>query len=103
MIAVDAERGRISIDRTLSGNATFHARFPGRASVPIAKAEGRTKLRLLVDACSVEVFANDGQQVLTSLAFPSKAARALDLFGPDKGETFSALHVWTLASCWKAN
>jgi fructan beta-fructosidase len=103
VIAVDAEQGRISIDRTRPGNAAFHARFPGRASVPIAKADGRIKLRLFVDACSVEVFVNDGQQVLTSLAFPSRAARALDLFGPNNGETFSTLHVWTLASCWKTD
>jgi fructan beta-fructosidase len=102
VIAMDPEQGTISIDRTRSGNAAFHAKFPCVASVPIARSDDRIRLRLLVDACSVEVFVNDGQQVLTSLSFPSKAARALELFGPDRGETFSALHVWTLASCWKA-
>jgi len=102
VVKVDREQGRISIDRTRSGNVAFHAKFPGVASVSIAKATGRIKLRLFVDACSVEVFVNDGEQVLTSLAFPSKAGRAVELFGPNEGATVSAFDVWPLASCWKA-
>jgi sucrose-6-phosphate hydrolase SacC (GH32 family) len=102
VVAVDREQGRVSIDRTRSGNVAFHAKFPGVASASVAGTEGRVKLRLFVDACSAEVFINDGEQVLTSLAFPSKADRAVELFGPNEGATFSAIDVWPLASCWKA-
>jgi fructan beta-fructosidase len=100
VIAVDRDRGRISIDRTRSGNVAFHTKFPGTSSAPIAQANGRIKLHLFIDACSVEVFANDGEQVLTSLVFPSQTSRDLELFGP-KGATISVLDVWRLASCWK--
>jgi fructan beta-fructosidase len=101
VVALNSEQGRLTIDRTRSGNVAFHAKFPGVASVPIAKDDGRTKLHLFVDACSVEVFVNDGETVLTSLVFPSKVSRAVELFG-SKGETVSTFDVWSLASCWKA-
>ena len=101
VVGVDREQGRISIDRTRSGNVAFHAKFPGVASTSIAIADGRVKLRLLVDTCSVEVFVNDGEQVLTSLVFPSKSGRGLELFGPNDGAKVFALDVWPLASCWK--
>jgi sucrose-6-phosphate hydrolase SacC (GH32 family) len=69
---------------------------------PVAKADGRVRLHVFVDACSIEVFANDGEAVLTALAFPSKADRAVEVFGPKEGATVSAFDVWPLASCWKA-
>jgi fructan beta-fructosidase len=102
VVAVDHGQGRISIDRTRSGNMAFHEKFPGVSSAPLVKADGRVKLHVFVDACSVEVFVNDGEQVLTAIAFPSKSDQAVELFGPDEGPTVSALDVWPLASCWKA-
>jgi len=102
LVAVDREQGTISIDRTRSGNVAFHPRFRGVASVPIARADGRVKLRLFVDTCSVEVFVNGGEQVLTALAFPSRAGRAIEVFGPNEGAPVSAFDAWPLTSCWKA-
>jgi fructan beta-fructosidase len=101
VIELDRERGRIAIDRTRSGNAAFHAKFPSVASAPVAKADGRVRLHVFVDACSVEVFVNDGQPVLTALAFPSKTGRVVELFGPKEGATVAAFDVWPLASSWK--
>ena len=95
-------RGRISIDRIRSCNAGFHAKFPGVLSAPIPEAEGRVKLHVYVDACSVEVFVNDGEQVLTSLVFPPRTGRAVELFGPSEGATVSAIEAWQLASCRNA-
>jgi fructan beta-fructosidase len=102
VVGVDRGRGRVWVDRTHSGNVGFHARFPGVFAAPLARPGDRVKLHLFVDACSVEVFVNDGEQVLTSLVFPSKASRAVELFGPGDGAVVSALDVWPLASCWKA-
>jgi sucrose-6-phosphate hydrolase SacC (GH32 family) len=103
VVAVDREQVRVSIDRTRSGNVAFHARFPGvAASVRIPKADGCLKLHLFVDTGSVEVFVNDGETVLTSLVFPSKASRAVELFASEEDAIVSNLDVWSLASCWKA-
>jgi fructan beta-fructosidase len=102
VIEVDRERGRIAIDRTRSGNVAFHAKFPSVASASVGGTDGRVRLHVFVDACSVEVFVNDGETVLTALAFPSKAGRAVEVVGPNEGATVSAFDMWQLASSWKA-
>jgi sucrose-6-phosphate hydrolase SacC (GH32 family) len=68
----------------------------------LAKPVGPVKLHLYVDACSVEVFVNDGEQVLTALVFPGEGSRAVEVFGPKEGAAASAFDAWPLASCWKA-
>ena len=98
VIAVDRERGLISVDRTRSGNSSFHSKFPRVVSAPYTKADGSVKLHILVDACSVEVFANDGAQALTSLIFPSKTARAMELFEP--GGRIATITAWRLTAIW---
>ncbi|WP_045729424.1 glycoside hydrolase family 32 protein [Pseudarthrobacter chlorophenolicus] len=58
------------LDRRQSGNTNFHAKFPSAEAAPLNLADGVLKLRIVVDHCSVEVFAQDGQVVLTDLVFP---------------------------------
>jgi fructan beta-fructosidase len=102
VVRVDQEEGRISIDRMRSGNVMFHVKFPGVSFASIAKGDGHVKLHVYVDACSIEVFVNDGEQVLTSLVFSSRTDRGLELFGPKEGAMVPAFEVWPLASCWQA-
>jgi fructan beta-fructosidase len=102
IVAVDREQGRIAINRTRSGNVAFHPKFSGISSAPVARADGRTRLHLFVDACSVEVFVNDGAHVLTALTFPSETSRTVELYGPNEGGMVSAFEIWPLASCWRA-
>lgn len=101
-IALDREGGRISIDRKRSGNVAFHANFPSVSSAPIPKTDGRIELQIYVDTCSVEVFVNGGEKVLTALIFPSQPSRGMELFGPNESATVSTFDVWPLASCWNA-
>lgn len=100
VIGVDREQGRISIDRTRSGNVAFHTKFPGVAFASIAGAGGSVKLHIYLDTCSVEVFVHDGEQVLTSLVFPSETGRTVELFGANEGTRVSAFDVWPLDACW---
>jgi fructan beta-fructosidase len=102
VLSIDRGRGRISIDRTRSGDVGFHPKFSGVSAVPLSKPDGRVRLHVFLDACSIEVFVNDGEQVLTCLVFPSEESRALEFFGPDESPVVSALDVWPLTSCWKA-
>ncbi|MHB1424852.1 MAG: GH32 C-terminal domain-containing protein [Gemmataceae bacterium] len=102
VVGIDRGRGLVSIDRRRSGEVGFHAKFAGVYSAPLAKPDGRVKLHIFADASSVEVFVNDGEQVLTCLVFPSESGRAMELFGPDEGAVISSLDVWPLTSCWQA-
>jgi sucrose-6-phosphate hydrolase SacC (GH32 family) len=71
VVGLDRDRGRLYLDRTQSGNVTFHPKFPDVQEAPLRSPHGRVRLHIFVDACSVEVFLNEGERVLTSLAFPS--------------------------------
>lgn len=102
VLTVDRGRGQITMDRTRGGEVGFHKKFPGVFSMPLSKPDGSVKLHLFLDAGSVEVFVNDGGQVLTCLVFPSEGSSAVKLFGPDENTVVSAFDVWPLASCWKA-
>jgi fructan beta-fructosidase len=101
VLSIDRGRGRISIDRTRSGEVGFHAKLSGVSAVPLSKPGGRVRLHVFLDACSIEVFVNDGEQVMTCLVFPSEDSHAVELFGSDKSAVVSAFDVWPLTSCWK--
>lgn len=62
----------LTLDRRTSGETSFHPDFARRTSVPVG-GEGPVRLHIITDSCSVEVFVNDGETVLTSLVFPSRA------------------------------
>ncbi len=100
IVGVDRNRGWVYVDRTRSGNVTFHPRFSGAHTATLAAPHNRLKLHIFVDACAIEVFVNDGERVLTDLAFPSGNSRAMELFGTEKGARISALDVWSLKSSW---
>ena len=101
VVSVDRDKGLAVIERTRSGAVRFSPKFGGFATAPLADPAGQVTLRILLDECSVEVFVNGGQEVLTALVFPSAASRGVELFGSNDGPTVSGIEAWPLASCWK--
>ncbi len=87
-VTVAKEMGLVSIDRTYAGEALFHPDFAAMHSAPMSwKAE---KLRIFLDASSIELFANDGELVMTSLLFPSSPWKTIELVnGIDKASIFN--------------
>ena len=66
----DPKAGTFSMDRTLSGDTSFHKDFPAKTVAPV---HGTLKqLRIFVDKCSIEVFDADGKMAMTNLVFPSE-------------------------------
>ena len=88
--------GKVTVDRTRSGKTDFHRQFSGKYSVH-SRAQ---RLRVFVDACSVEVFANNGEAILTALTFPGETSRALEFFG-DAGLKIEQLDIWKLKSIYE--
>ena len=88
------------LDRTLSGNVGFHPAFPNVVHVPLKSATGPVKFRIFVDQCSIEVFVNDGERVLSSLILPDVADRGLELFSSFNSSTLLNLKAWQLATIW---
>ena len=101
VIGVDRDQGTVFVDRTHSGNVRFNPQFPGVYSAPLTDRAGKVKLHVFVDACSVEVFVNDGEKVFTALAFPSAASRGVEFFGPGNGAKIGPVNIWLLKSVWR--
>lgn len=72
--------GELFVDRTKSGETGFHPEFPGRQVAPLAVKNGLLELRIVMDDCSAEVFADGGAIVLTDLIFPSEGSQGLAFF-----------------------
>lgn len=100
LIGYNRASGSVFVDRTHSGRTDFSKDFPARSEAPIELPDGVLRLRVLVDRCSVEVFAGQGELAITDLVFPPEGADKIELWtkGGEAGEvtaSFSGLRsVW---------
>ena len=69
--------GRLFVDRTQSGESGFSDGFAARHEVACVLDGELLALRIVVDRCSVEVFAQHGTVVFTELIFPDPTSRGL--------------------------
>ena len=100
VIGFDGALNNVWLDRTVSGNVSFHSAFPNVVHAPLKSATGPVKFRIFVDQCSIEVFVNDGERVLTSQIYPNPAKRGVELFSSFSPSTLPSFKAWPLASIW---
>lgn len=98
VIGFDRRAGEVFVDRTHSGQTQFSPHFAGRHAAKVAVGAGATPLRLrvLIDATSVEVFADDGRAVLTDQIFPGRDSRGVALFATGGTARLRSLEAWEL-------
>ncbi|WP_022907393.1 glycoside hydrolase family 32 protein, partial [Curtobacterium sp. B18] len=99
-VGYDTTTGKVFIDRTHSGNVGFSSAFPSRSEAPLPLTRGGLDLRILVDASSIEVFADDGQVVLTDQVFPDPTSTGVSAFATGGAARVDDLTAWTLRSIW---
>jgi fructan beta-fructosidase len=99
-IQYDIGRGKLHFDRTASGRVDFHRKFAGVHEAPLRVINGRVRLHVFVDTCSVEVFVNDGEATLTDLIFPSSGGISFELLSDTDDVRVRSLDLWTLNSAW---
>lgn len=71
--------GQFYIDRMAAGNSVFSKEFANISTAPFVPG-ANLKLRLFIDASSVELFVDDGRLVMTTLVFPTENFTILKLF-----------------------
>jgi fructan beta-fructosidase len=71
IIGFDKKSNEYYIDRRISGNMDFSKLFPGKHTAPRLSDDSKQSITIIVDASSVELFADNGITVMTSLFFPS--------------------------------
>jgi fructan beta-fructosidase len=96
-VRVDPVAGTFIVDRSHAGRSDFSASFPMAYVAPLRIDRGRVDVRLLVDASSIEVFANDGAVSMTSLVFPTGAGHRLRVGAVGAGPSVR-LHIQPLRS-----
>lgn len=80
-IGVDTSSSRIFVDRTHSGRTDWSPAFPVRVSAPLKHPQAATiPIEIVVDSNSVEVFAENGETVLTDLIYPSAGSQGISFF-----------------------
>ncbi|WP_416984421.1 GH32 C-terminal domain-containing protein [Streptomyces sp. T028] len=103
-IGYDTATGEVYIDRSNSGATDFDPTFSGVQRAPLALDGGRLSLRVLVDASSVEVYAQNsrGEQVtLTDQIFPDPSSTGVDAFAEGGTATLDHMQAWQLKSIWR--
>ena len=99
LIGVIPWSNTLFVDRTRSGDVSFSKDFPGRYSTTLHNTK-RVKLHIFVDRSSVEVFANDGEKVMTDRVYPPPGSTGIDLYSTGGAGKVVSLTVWPLASIW---
>ncbi len=100
VVGLDAVRDEIFVDRTRSGDVSFSKDFPGRYAAKLGKSNS-VKIHIFVDRSSVEVFANDGERVLSDRIYPPPGSDGIELYEKGTGAKVASLTIWQLDSVWK--
>jgi levanase len=98
VIGYDTTTQELYVDRTRSGAVDFNSTFPGVQAAPMKAANGKIKLRILVDWSSVEVFGGSGEAVITDQIFPDPASQGVEVFAENGSVKLDKATVWHLDS-----
>jgi fructan beta-fructosidase len=98
VIGVDRRAGTVFVDRTRSGAVKFSPHFAGRhsARLSVDGANQPVRLHVILDATSVEVFADGGRAILTDQIFPKSSSRGVSLFANGGAARLRSLEAWEL-------
>ena len=100
LVGFDASNGQVFIDRTRSGEVLFSKDFPGRHSAKLER-NAKVNLHVFVDRSSVELFANDGERVLSDRIYPHPGSDEIELYAKGAGGKIVSLTMWQLDWAWK--
>ena len=96
VVGFDRGRNSVFVDRTHSGLTGFSKDFPARTEAPLKLSSNVLRLHILIDRCSVEVFADDGRVAMTNLVFPPADAQGIELYATGGNAGPSSADLWEI-------
>tara|TARA_R110002020_G_scaffold98268_2_gene234046 strand:- start:4516 stop:6507 length:1992 start_codon:yes stop_codon:yes gene_type:complete len=96
IIGYNSQREELYVDRRDSGLDDFISLFPQIYKGPLKKRGDHLKLHVFVDNCSVEVFANNGETVISSKIYPDPSNLGIEFFANHGNVTVKELDLWEL-------
>jgi fructan beta-fructosidase len=100
LVGFDPAQSEVFLDRTHSGETSFSKDFPGRHTAKLERS-AKISLHVFVDRSSIEVFANDGERVLSDRIYPHSGSEAIELYANGAGANVISVTLWQLDSIWK--
>lgn len=97
VVGVRARPLEVFVDRRKSRATPFHEGYPERHAGPARWREGRVSLRVVFDRTTLEVFANDGETVLSERLYPTRAVDRIEPLESGRGLA-SPLRLWELSA-----
>jgi fructan beta-fructosidase len=91
-----AKERMLSVDRTTSGDVGFDPTFPAVHQVHLEPHDDLVRLHLFLDRSSLELFANDGDVVMTELLFPPEGPVRFEFFADGGPVALTQLDLYRL-------
>ena len=101
-IGYDAAKQLLYIDRSKAGNRSFNKIFEtlNRFETPLVLNNKPLQLHIFFDHSIVEVFANNGEAVLTAQIFPDETGNGIELFSSGGKSSLIKATIWKIRSIW---
>jgi len=102
VIGYDASSQKLFVDRSGCTNNSFNKKFGSlsRNETSLTPLNGKIKLHIFFDNSIVEVFANDGETVMTTQIFPGENDNGVELFSEGGTTKFESVKLWKMRSAW---
>jgi fructan beta-fructosidase len=86
------------VDRLNSGYDDFSSLFPEVNAGPLRNRNNTVELHIFIDKCSIEVFGNNGETVISSKIYPDSSSLGIELFSNFGKVKVKSLDLWDLGS-----
>lgn len=98
VVTYDCDSHSLVVDRTQVADFRM-VKFEKTCHSKIAPVDGKLKLHIFVDKCSVEIFSEDGVSVFSLATFAADSQTGMEIFSHRKGGSYK-FSVWPLKSIW---
>lgn len=95
-IGYDVSKKQFYIDRTEGGKKDFEKTFAGRQYAPRAADDNLLEMRIVIDAASVELLADDGSVAMTAIFFPNEDFDRTAIFSKNGKSALKKAQIWHL-------
>jgi len=100
IVGYNCKKNELFINREKSGLTDLESGFLQTHFVALSLKNNSILMHIFLDGCSVEVFANNGQVILTDLVFPTTKNYAHSLYIKNGPVILKNLKIWQLTSIW---
>jgi sucrose-6-phosphate hydrolase SacC (GH32 family) len=97
-VSYSVTKEELTLDRSNSGLDNFISLFKEVNKGPMKYRSKKIILHVFVDNCSVEVFGNNGETVLSSKIYPDPGSLGIEVFSKQGKVKVNSLRVWELAT-----